>query len=193
MLKKTAILLTCCFTLAACSNESAIDKIKAETETDVEVVETEQVETVTVVEAEDLPIDYSKYSAINAKNPDGTKPTEKMTDDGIRADVDNYIKSLPITPIQKATIRYDATLFQKVLTVDLKDDGAVTALSQEMANSLNCIESRFDDMIESMNVLSEIERMTFNTVDKSDKYTLYSQTQSTADINLPAGDTCKGS
>lgn len=191
MLKKTAILLTCCFTLAACSNESAVDAIDKNTETEeVEVVEVEKPEIEAVVE--ELPIDYSKYSAINAKNPDGTKPTEKMADNGIRADVDKYINSLTITPKQKAALKYDASLFQKVLTVDVSDDAAVTSLSQKMANSLNCINTMFDDMNKSMDTMSEIERMTFNTVEKSDAYTLYNQRQSTAPINMPAGDTCTG-
>jgi len=47
-------------------------------------------------------------------------------------------------------------------------------------------------MGESMDILSEVERMTFNTGAKVKTYENYSQAQSEVPITMPSGDTCTG-
>ena len=170
MLKKTAVLLMCSFALASCSNTDNVESTAADdAATDVAVDEGAKTSTVA-----------------------GSSISDQFTEDGILTDIDEYINGLAVTPTQKAAIKYDATLFQKVLTIDIKDNTQLTGLSQDMANSLNCLSTLFDDMGESMDILSEVERMTFNTGAKVKTYENYSQAQSEVPITMPSGDTCTG-
>jgi hypothetical protein len=110
---------------------------------------------------------------------------------GVRDDIEGYIASLPITPVQKAGAMQAARAQQQTLTVDLTDAEALNRIGSLGARATNCVPDTFlpkyDD---GFTLLKKIEAMTANTRERAQQYLAYNRARSGSVTSLPSGDTC---
>ncbi len=115
---------------------------------------------------------------------------QDLNNNNVRDDIEKYIESLPINSIQKDALISNAKLFQNILSIEISDERALGKISQDMADSLNCIITRFDKFDGVYSIVTSLEKKTFNTEERSKKYVLYNKAQSGSVTQLPSGDTC---
>lgn len=113
--------------------------------------------------------------------------------DGIREDIEEYIRTLSITDEQKAASRFEAKVLQSVLVVDTEDPDALKKSNKSMMAAINCMNSRFDDYEDADAIGVSLEDRTFNTSTRAAAYKKYNKAQEAAElvIEIPTGDSCE--
>lgn len=113
--------------------------------------------------------------------------------DGIREDVEEYIKSLSITDVQKAATRFEAKVLQDTLSVDIKNADALQANNKNMMDAIVCMNAQFENYEDADAIGISLEERTFNTSKRAAAYEAYNK--ALADLNLvieiPTGNTCQ--
>lgn len=113
--------------------------------------------------------------------------------DGIREDVEEYIKQLSITEVQKSAARFEAKVLQDTLMVDVEDSEALKRSNQNMMAAINCMNSQFEDYEEADAVGVALEDKTFNTSKRASAYKKYNSALAESElvIEIPTGDSCQ--
>lgn len=116
-----------------------------------------------------------------------------LDENGIRDDVEIYIKNLSITDEQKQAARFEAKALQQTLGVDTNKTDDLQRGNEVMVAAISCINSRFENYEEADAVGVSLEGRTFNTSQRADAYEKYNQAQIDASlpIDIPIGDTCQ--
>jgi len=110
---------------------------------------------------------------------------------GVRDDIEAYVATLPITPVQKAAVMQDARAQQLTLTVDLTDVAALDRVGALQARSTNCVVDSFIPNDEDgYNLLRKMEAITANTRERAQQYLAYNRASSGSVTRLPSGNTC---
>lgn len=116
-----------------------------------------------------------------------------LDEDGIREDIEEYIKNLNITDTQKAATRFEAKILQDTLTVDTKDLASLKKSNQNMLAAINCMNSQFENYEDADAIGVSLEEKTFNTTLRLNTYKQYNAAlaESELAIELPSGDSCQ--
>lgn len=114
-----------------------------------------------------------------------------INNNGVRDDIEAYIATLPITPIQKAAAMQGARVQQLTLTVDLTDAAALDRVSNLGARATECAADSFmPDYQDGYKLLSKIEAITANTRERARQYMAYNRAVSGTSGRMPSGNTC---
>lgn len=110
---------------------------------------------------------------------------------GVRDDIEAYIASLPITPVQKAAAMQHAKVFQQKITADLNDPAALNRVSDLGSRATNCIGDVFMPTYQDgYDLGSKLEAMTANTKERAKQYLAYNKARSGSVSSEPTGNTC---
>jgi hypothetical protein len=110
---------------------------------------------------------------------------------GVRDDIEAYVASLPITPVQKSAAIQHAKVFQQKITVDLNDPAALNRVSNLGSRATNCIGDVFMPAYQDGYELgSKLEAMTANTKERAKQYLAYNRARSGSVSSEPTGNTC---
>lgn len=112
---------------------------------------------------------------------------------GIRDDVEDHIKQLSITEVQKSATRFEAKVLQDTLTVDVENPNAMKGSNQNMIAAINCMNSQFENYEEADAIGVTLEDMTFNTDQRASTYERYNSVLADSElaIEIPTGDSCQ--
>ena len=111
---------------------------------------------------------------------------------GVRDDIEAYVNSLPLSPVQKRAVMQDARATQNTLTVDLTDKAALQKAGDALMASSKCLGDSFVPDAEGPSFLSgKIEAMTANTRERSRQYMAYNAARSGSATSMPSYDTCE--
>jgi hypothetical protein len=110
---------------------------------------------------------------------------------GVRDDIETYIATLPITPVQKGAALQSAKALQQKLTVDLSDAVALDRVSNLGSRAISCIADVFMPSYQNgFDLDSKIEAMTANTKERAKQYLAYNRARSGSVSSAPTGNTC---
>ena len=115
-----------------------------------------------------------------------------VNNNGVRDDIEAYVNSLPLSPVQKRAVMQDARATQNTLTVDLTDKAALQKAGDALMASSKCLGDMFTPDVELMSMMSgKIEAMTANTRERSRQYMAYNAARSGSATSRPSYDTCE--
>ncbi len=137
--------------------------------------------------------DAEKQGLLPKLNRDNTIIGLDTNHNGVRDDIDAYIDSLSDSPEQKAALRQDARVINEAMTVDVKDQKALEAVSLKIERAVSCIDRKYDDKTSSKK-LKEIEAFMVNTKERFIAYQKYNMARSgSVSSSLPwSEDGCDG-
>lgn len=133
--------------------------------------------------------DSSEPSKLDRTDTIGGVDADK---NGIRDDIDIYIKkTYPIEEQQKAVIQY-AKALQASLLVDKEDKVAVKALTNAKARAISCIFEKIPSEQSRINgsIVEEIVGITTNTKQRLLEYLALNKALDGTVISLPSADIC---
>ena len=115
---------------------------------------------------------------------------------GIRDDIDEYIKTTFSNPKQVAAANQLAKAFQNAILVDVTNKDAVRKVRTALTNASNCVHSTFpfDGSASTLNastVNQRFEAITPNTQTRMKAYLAYNKALDGSAIRLPSEDTCE--
>jgi hypothetical protein len=110
---------------------------------------------------------------------------------GVRDDIEAWIKAQPVNEAQRKALIQDARATQRTLVVDLKDQAALQKTGEGLAASLNCGGINFPDYADFSRLAGKIEAMTANTKERAMRYMQYNRARSGSSTTMPSGDTCE--
>ena len=121
--------------------------------------------------------------------------TVKGIDDdknGIRDDIDAYIKQTNQTEEQQKAVNQYAKSLQASLLVDTEDKIAVKAITNEKARAISCISVKVPDgkSPNGERVVKEILSMTTNTKQRLTQYFELDKALDGTVVSLPSGEVC---
>ncbi len=122
-------------------------------------------------------------------NRDSTVSGPDTDANGIRDDIDAYIAALPDTPVQKAAMRQTAIALANALTVDITNQSALRAVSNQLSAAASCLYARYDTTAASKKS-REIEKYTVNTKIRFLAYEKYNSAMNGKSMVLPQGGGC---
>ena len=173
---KNILLLMCCLTMTSCKDDSSVKQPDSQPEkSSIE-------DSIKKLEDEGKVPQLDRTDTLLGKD---------LNNNGIRDDIEKYIESRPITFMQKEASMFNAKLFQGILLTDTNDDKALRKNSQDMAASINCLVTRFDNIDDAISIVSSLESKTYNTKVRTMQYIRYNEAQSGSVTELPSGDTCE--
>jgi len=109
---------------------------------------------------------------------------------GIRDDIDEYIKRQNYTAEQlKAVNQYCRTL-QQAVTLNSENRDRAKELSDKNGNAMNCLYTKFTTSPAPAAVVTQYEKLTANTNPRQDSYKKFSKALNGTILSLPDGDTC---
>lgn len=111
---------------------------------------------------------------------------------GIRDDIDAYIKKTYPSKAQQQAVNQYAKGLQASLLVDKKDKIALKAVTNEKARAISCISTQVPNgnSPNGDRVVKEILSMSTNTKQRLKKYLELDQALDGTVISLPSGDVC---
>jgi hypothetical protein len=113
---------------------------------------------------------------------------------GVRDDIERYIRRKYTEPKQRAAAMQMARATQSAVTVNVRDPLAVNAVRKQGTLAVVCLGDSFTNAegVRSFpEALTEIESMTTNTKERLLAYLAYAQALSGSVWSLPKGDTCE--
>ena len=115
---------------------------------------------------------------------------------GIRDDIDEYIKATFSNSKQVAAVNQLAKAFQNTILVDVTNKDAVRKVRTALTNASNCVHSTFpyDGSASTLNastVVQRFEAMTPNTKVRMKAYLAYNKALDGSVTRLPSEDTCE--
>lgn len=122
------------------------------------------------------------------RSPDLAGPDSDSN--GIRDDVDAHIATLPISPDQKIGVDQLATSLQGALLIDVNDEIALRQARKDISLAIQCISIKFPDISQRSSIFDEIEKIIFNTRERSMQYIAYNSALSGSVSKLLSGNTC---
>jgi hypothetical protein len=118
-------------------------------------------------------------------------PGPDANSNGVRDDIEAYIASLPITPVQKTAAMQYAKVFQQKITVDLNDAAALNRVGDLGSKAINCAGDVFmPNYQDGYDLGSKLEAMTANTKERAKQYMAYNKARSGSSGTMPTGNTC---
>lgn len=133
-----------------------------------------------------------------------TKPASSVVDNtavligddfngnGIRDYIETAIDALAITDNQKDAVKFSAKALQNTILIDISDDAALKASSEQLMASIGCMSLRFADYEDNESLFFSLEDETFDTEARKEAYNRYNIAQSGATATLPTGNPCDG-
>ncbi|MFV5490807.1 hypothetical protein [Acinetobacter sp. ASP199] len=111
---------------------------------------------------------------------------------GIRDDIDAYIKEKYKDELQKKAVQQFARVSQLKLAVNLEDEVALQASSHEADRAMTCVYKTFksEPNIDASDVVDEIDNMTTNTKKRLQAYYKYSDALDGFVFTIPQRDYC---
>jgi len=123
-------------------------------------------------------------------NRDDTVAGPDADKNGVRDDIDGYIRSLPDAQAQKNALSQSARAIQSSLIANLADAASLLAASNQIANSVACLYTVYGSEAASQKG-ADIEKLTVNTKVRFDAYLSFNQALNGQVAQIPAGDTCE--
>lgn len=145
----------------------------------------------------ELPRIYDLYFGIGARaefDHGATIAGNDADSNGVRDDVDAYIRRTFPDPQRQAAALQFARALQAALLVSLHDPDAVRLASASISDSISCIFSRFPgypDVPDPAQVSEELRKITVNTRLRWQAYDAYNRALSGSVFSLPDHDTCE--
>lgn len=145
----------------------------------------------------ELPRLYEFHFGIGARSEFDHGPTLAGIDadaNGVRDDIDAYIRREFPDPVQQAAVLQHARAMQVVLLVNPQDTAALRRASAHVTESISCIFNRFPgypEVPDPGKVSEEIVRITVNTSPRQRAYGAYNRALSGSVMSLPNHDTCQ--
>jgi hypothetical protein len=110
---------------------------------------------------------------------------------GVRDDIEAWIKAQPVNEAQRKALIQDARATQRTLVVDLKDQAALQKTGEGLAASAKCGGDHFSNYADFTRMTGKIEAMTANTKERAMRYMQYNQARSGSSTTRPSGNTCE--
>jgi hypothetical protein len=107
---------------------------------------------------------------------------------GIRDDIDAWIRALSVNDQQRKALLQKARTLQATLAVDLGDEAALQRVGEGLMASTNCLGDTFSDF---SRISRKIEAMTANTRARAERYMAYNAARSGSSTMLPRENTCE--
>jgi hypothetical protein len=123
-------------------------------------------------------------------NRDDTVAGPDADKNGVRDDIDGYIRALPDAQAQKNALSQSARAIQSSLIANLADAASLLAASNQIANSVACLYTVYGPEAASQKG-ADIEKLTVNTKVRFDAYLSFNQAINGQVAQIPAGDTCE--
>tara|TARA_R110002072_G_scaffold33030_5_gene100230 strand:+ start:14531 stop:14938 length:408 start_codon:yes stop_codon:yes gene_type:complete len=123
------------------------------------------------------------YDSPNSKN-------QVDSNESLRADIVNLIASKPITTDQKNVLIDLTEVLISTLTVDLKNERALSAISEELTLAAVCLAVKFEDGLDAHKNLKWLEAEITNTHERAAKYDAYNSARSGSVTRLPHFSSC---
>jgi len=111
-------------------------------------------------------------------------------DNGIRDDIDAYIRKNFTKPEERKAVEQYARTTQAELMVDINDRRAVRLANETNNRAYNCMRFTFEDRAKYSRFMDEIFSMTMNSRKRVKQYDRYDAALSGSSWELPRGDTC---
>ena len=111
--------------------------------------------------------------------------------DGVRDDVEAYIKQKPFSDAEKRALLQHARVLQAMVIVDKQDKATLQNIGVAGSASINCVFAKFKDNQAGLKTLEELESITANTKDRLKSYLAYSEAMDGSVSTIPDHDTCK--
>ncbi len=120
------------------------------------------------------------------KGPDTDK-------NGVRDDIDLWIKNQPYSEAQKKAALQSARALQNSLSVKTTDLALVRAANLAIFRAVGCVHRQFpmsQQEQSSHTVLKTLQKYTMNTKDRTAAYLKFNEALNGSDTELPKGNTC---
>lgn len=117
---------------------------------------------------------------------------DDVNGNGIRDYIETAIDTLEINDNQKDAVKFSAKALQKTILIDVGDDAALKASSEQLMASIGCMSLRFADYEDNESLFFSLEDETFDTEARKAAYSRYNIAQSGATVTLPTGNPCDG-
>jgi len=128
---------------------------------------------------------------IERLNRDAKIAGPDLDDNGIRDDIDKYIRKKFKDLKQRKAVEQAARAEQRKITIDVTNEDEVLKVDAEDSRAFQCLAFIFNDDEEKYDpIIDKIAAMTFNTKARTLKYNEYLSTLSGNVLSLPDGDTC---
>ena len=114
-----------------------------------------------------------------------------LDNNGVRDDIDAYIKSLNLTSAQARAALQKAKALQMTLGVDVTDKTAVQKVGDIQMAGANCFVNVFAGSPAERQISQALESKTANTKIRVTKYLAYNSASSGSVTTLPSADTCE--
>lgn len=109
---------------------------------------------------------------------------------GVRDDVDGYIRSLPVTPSQVARLQELAKYLQLAITVEPSTRQDSNEFAQKKALAQFCATTSFTDRKLARQYLQKIQAYTANTHERALRYNGYNHYRNGSVLTLPSPSDC---
>lgn len=114
-----------------------------------------------------------------------------LDNNGVRDDIDSYIKTLNLPSAQSRAALQKAKALQMTLGVDVTDKTAMQKVGDIQMASAKCFVRVFADSPAERQISQALESKTANTKIRVTKYLAYNSASSGSVTTLPSGDTCE--
>jgi hypothetical protein len=112
---------------------------------------------------------------------------------GVRDDVDAWIKSKLTDPKQIAAAVQFAKVMQQAILVDASNNSGTRIVGKNMSIAISCVFSRFpyEGSNSSFQIVKKIEALTSNTKYRLKAYLAYNRSRDGTTSSSPIGETCE--
>lgn len=109
---------------------------------------------------------------------------------GIRDDIDLFIKNENLTPVQVKALNQMAASLQEQVSVDIDDGNAITIAAENGTRALNCVVKTFQDFSLTKKYSKTLQAYTANTYERTQNYLRYNHKLDGTVSSLPTENTC---
>ena len=108
---------------------------------------------------------------------------------GVRDDVDSFIRSLPDSELQKKSLEQTAVAFSQIFFTDIANYTSLLQTSKRISDSVSCVHHRYPSTLASKRAM-KLEKVYFNTEPRLVIYGNYNSALSGSTSLSPRGNGC---